>query len=100
MTELAQRSNHDPSMTNGRVASPGPAANFPAVSAGQVTAITGHQNAGGFGQRLFHAVDVLQAHEGQGTVGGTVRHRQRSGTTGSDPPGRTGNGGGRRDHRQ
>ncbi len=44
-------------------------------------------------------VDVLQAHEGHGTVRG-VGHRQRGGITGSHPPGSAGNGGGGSDHRR
>ena len=60
----------------------------------------GHQNAGGLGHRLFHMVDVLQAHEGHGTVRGGVGHRQRGGITGSHPPGSAGSGGGGRDHRR
>jgi hypothetical protein len=38
-------------------------------------------------------VDVLQAHEGHGTVHSGVGHRQRGGITGSHPPGSAGSGG-------
>jgi hypothetical protein len=45
-------------------------------------------------------VDVLQAHEGHGTVRGGVGHRQRGGITGSHLPGSAGNADGGRDHRR
>ena len=77
-------------MTNGRAASSGPGSQLPGragrVGDGDHQPAAGHQNAGGLGHRLFHMVDVLQAHEGHGTVRGGVGHRQRGGITGSPRP--------------